>query len=98
MSENALERGLTGVQDVGTWTPEEARDYEAARDLINTLIAAYSARLATAPAGDDRQRLLAQQQECGQERRRLTVLDHEGIRRILDEYPGRIRQLRGAAR
>lgn len=97
MNASARDRGLAGAADMGTWTPEEAAAYEKAHDLVNQLIAAYSARLYDTPAGEQRDRLLTEQRTYIEQRRSLTVFDHDDIRRVLAEYPDLIRQLRGSA-
>jgi hypothetical protein len=91
---NARDRGLVGVTRLGTWTVEDSDAYQAAHDLINQLIAAYSARISDASEPEAGE-LLAEQRQHVEARRRLSVTDQESVRRVLAEYPAKISRLRG---
>ncbi|MFD5558898.1 hypothetical protein ACFWIA_34370 [Streptomyces sp. NPDC127068] len=90
---SARDRGLVGVTRLGTWTAEENDAYQTAHDLINQMIAAYSARLSRA-SGPEAGVLLAEQRAQLEARRMLGVADQESVRRVLAEYPTLISQLR----
>jgi hypothetical protein len=79
--------------DLGSWTEQQAADFELARAVIGTVIAAYSSRLARTLDADDRYELLAAQQRYARERRLLTLDDEEQIARILRDYPALAREV-----
>ncbi|MGX1976862.1 hypothetical protein [Streptomyces kronopolitis] len=75
------------------WSEEDATAFERARDLLNAVIAAYSARIGTtdhegaARLRDDRRLHLA-------ERDSLTVWDRERVAQINTEYPQLLSRVR----
>ncbi|MGO4421966.1 hypothetical protein AB4Z54_25490 [Streptomyces sp. MCAF7] len=90
-------RGLVGVSALGSWTAEQSQAYTNAREVINQVIAAYSARIGS---GSDAETdaLVAEQLQYTEELQRLSVFDQEDIQRVLREYPGVIRRLNEDAR
>lgn len=89
-------RWTSGLSTLGDWTPEDSDRYESAYDLITALIAAYSARLdAPGLSADERQRLVAEQRQYITEQRNLRISDREAVERALNEYPARLREVRG---
>lgn len=96
MDNMARARGLSGVTQLGEWTQEDSDAYVTARDLLTALIAAYSEQIDGA-TGEDVGRLLGEQRGYVEEQRRLSVTDRDDVRRVLNTYPERLRQVRGVA-
>ena len=80
---------------LGNWSEQQAADFELARAVIGTVIAAYSSRLGRAVEETELAGLLAAQQRYVRERRLLTLDDREQIERILRDYPALAREVSG---
>ncbi|MEU6077549.1 hypothetical protein [Micromonospora sp. NPDC047074] len=95
MAEGDGRQGEWRLTDLGTWTEQQAADFELARSVIGTVIAACSSRLGRTVDADERAGLLTTQQQYMRERRLLTFEDEEQIKRILRDYPAVARKMSG---
>lgn len=67
-------------------------DYQAARDLLSAVIAAYSGCIAEA---EDANELEAARSRVVEERANLTAADSSRVAEILEAFPARLAALRG---
>ena len=82
-----------------TWSDDEAVAYEVALELINEVVGACSARIATEQARPDPDRdaiavWLAERGRCAEVRRGLDPSDHAAVARVRREYAALARLLR----
>lgn len=80
--------------NIRTWTPEEQRLHERALDILDAMSVECLAR--SREAADEASRTLWDQQSHAyyQERKGLSVHDHEQIARIIAEYGPQLRAWR----
>jgi hypothetical protein len=78
---------------LGTWSQQQADDFDLARQTLSALIGAYSARIAAAEDALHADRLRAARASYADERRALGVNDDAAVARILREYPALVRQI-----
>jgi hypothetical protein len=93
MSDFSVARGLEPFE----WNHDEAVRYEVALEGIGEAVACYTALIDRAEVVSDQAeiaRLEAAQTRCVEDQKALRSHDHEGIARVLDEYPALIRRLR----
>ncbi|MEU8590684.1 hypothetical protein AB0C59_27330 [Streptomyces sp. NPDC048664] len=76
------------------WTPAEMDAYEHARAMLNAVIAAYSARVGTAPNPQEARALREEREPVLIERDRLTADHRERIAEIIREMPARLAAVR----
>ncbi|TDB81577.1 hypothetical protein [Micromonospora sp. KC721] len=95
MAEDGRGRNGGWLDNLGTWSEQQAADFELARAVIGSVIAAYSSRLGRTEDPAERDDLLAAQQRYMRERRLLTLDDREQIERILRDYPAAAREVSG---
>ena len=79
------------------WDHDAAIGYEVAIEAIGEAVACYTALIARAESAGDRAeagRLDAGQTRCVEDRRALRSDDHDGVERVLRDYPVLIRRLR----
>jgi tellurite resistance protein len=74
-------------------TQDQIVQFDLAKDTLRTLIAAYSARMATADGATAEALRAAQMRYAGQ-LRQLSIRDTAAITKILRDYPELIRQVR----
>jgi hypothetical protein len=75
------------------WTQQHAEDFEMARELIGSLIAACAARLSAASDDTEAVELKREIQRYAAERRDLGVHDRDKISEVLSAYPNRLMAL-----
>ncbi|MFC4048250.1 hypothetical protein ACFOY4_01030 [Actinomadura syzygii] len=74
------------------WDGTDADQFGRAVHLLNELVTALAA-LSRARAGEEAERLRAEELRYAQQRQRLRVVDRAEVAQILADYPARLRDL-----
>jgi tellurite resistance protein len=77
-----------------TWTPQQEADFNVARETLNALVAACSARISSTSDAAQAERFRRHQAHYAAQRRALAVTDDDAVQRILREYPPVLQRLR----
>lgn len=76
------------------WTQQDADSYRAALDLLTELIMATDACIEARSDEATTEELRSRRNEYAEERRTLSVLQRTEVRRIVEQYPAQLHQLR----
>ncbi|GHJ54369.1 hypothetical protein Nm8I071_36760 [Nonomuraea sp. TT08I-71] len=80
------------MTDSERWSQQHSDDFEMARELLGSLIAASTARLSIVAADDEEAEFLRKEvQTYAAERRNLSVHDRGKINKILSDYPAKLK-------
>ncbi len=77
-----------------TWTHQHEVDFNLARETLNALVAACSARISRTEDVAEAEQFRRRQAEYVAQRRALAVTDDAEVQRILRDYPPIVQRLR----